>query len=510
MVADAQRAEQGEHQGSFLTDLDKMDADRFRGSFSGDEKDVFFINDGGGFFDAHALLGFDDVLDGRAVVPIDVNGDGRLDLAHRSLDGIRLYLNRIQNTNRHIELELKAKSLSLAEGAEVVIKAKDRRLLRRVSIDGSFHAQLPLRAHFGVDADIDAVDVEVRWSNGKRAEFKALATQRRHIIRYGRKGTVVKPIARWPLESLPVTAATATGADMVLDPNGQRVPLARNGRVTLVQLWAPWCEPCRAEFPHLNRLARDQADRVAVIGLGVEPDATADYRAFWETNAMAYPLRMATPELLKKLFPEGRLKLPTTLLFDATGQLVRRFSGLLTQAELKALLKPFDGVGTKAEDFVWQAELAQQNEDTLAVYQALREAVKVAGESPALVIRAAYAADQAGQTKQALDWAHRAVVLGPKNAETWRALVRLTTKYRGVKAVAGTLSKAPDTVAIMILKSEVYEAVGQPAQALTFAQRALAAQPQSKEAQKRFRWLTDPDARKLDLRDIPPLPLNKK
>ena len=97
---------------------------------------------------------------------------------------------------------------------------------------------------------------------------------------------------------------------------------------------------------------------------------------------------------------------------------------------MKALLKPFDGVGTKAEDFVWQAELAQQNE-YLAVYQALREAVKVAGESPALVIRAAYAADQAGETKQALAWVQRAVVLGPKNAETWRALVRLTTKYRG-------------------------------------------------------------------------------
>ena len=79
-----------------------------------------------------------------------------------------------------------------------------------------------------------------------------------------------------------------------------------------------------------------------------------------------------------------------------------------------------------------------------------------------------------------------------------------------MKAVAETLSKAPDTVAIMILKSEVYEAVGEPAKALVFAKRALAAQPQSKEAQKRFRWLTDPDARKLDLRDIPPLPLNKK
>ena len=216
MVADAQRADQGEHQGSFLTDLDKMDAARFRGSFSGDEKDVFFINDGGRFFDAHALLGFNDVLDGRAVVPIDVNGDGRLDLAYRSLDGIRLYLNRIQNDHRHIELELKAKPLSLAEGAEVIIKSNGRRLLRRVSIDGSFHAQLPLRAHFGVGGDIDAVDVEVRWSNGRRAEFKALATQRRHIVRYGRKGTVAKPVARWPSETLPVAAGETTGADTVL------------------------------------------------------------------------------------------------------------------------------------------------------------------------------------------------------------------------------------------------------------------------------------------------------
>ena len=68
---------------------------------------------------------------------------------------------------------------------------------------------------------------------------------------------------------------------MVLD-TGQPVRLAHKGRVTLVQLWAPWCEPCRAEFPHLNRLAQDQAGRVAVIGLGVEPDATADYLAFYQ------------------------------------------------------------------------------------------------------------------------------------------------------------------------------------------------------------------------------------
>jgi thiol-disulfide isomerase/thioredoxin len=46
------------------------------------------------------------------------------------------------------------------------------------------------------------------------------------------------------------------------------------GKFLLIDFWATWCPPCRATIPELNAFARKFADRLVVIGVSDEPEAT--------------------------------------------------------------------------------------------------------------------------------------------------------------------------------------------------------------------------------------------
>jgi cytochrome c biogenesis protein CcmG/thiol:disulfide interchange protein DsbE len=70
-----------------------------------------------------------------------------------------------------------------------------------------------------------------------------------------------------PLEGLAHEGAPVPGLD----------PASFMGRVTLVNVWASWCVPCRDEHPFLTRLAADK--RLAVVGINYK-DATENARRF--------------------------------------------------------------------------------------------------------------------------------------------------------------------------------------------------------------------------------------
>ncbi|GGE13931.1 sodium:dicarboxylate symporter [Aureimonas endophytica] len=108
------------------------------------------------------------------------------------------------------------------------------------------------------------------------------------------------------------------------DENGQPKRLADfSGKSLLVNLWATWCVPCRAEMPALDALERQKGGAdFAVLPVNVDlGDGEKPKRFYAETNLSALPLlRDETMAVFTDLKAKGiTIGLPVSLLVDAKG-----------------------------------------------------------------------------------------------------------------------------------------------------------------------------------------------
>ena len=115
----------------------------------------------------------------------------------------------------------------------------------------------------------------------------------------------------------------------VTDLDGKTVSFADlRGKVVLVNFWATWCPPCRAEIPDLVALQEKYRDKLVVLGISEDEDATPQaVKAFGVERKVNYPIVMKTPELAK-IF-KGVSALPTTFVIDPEGKIRQRHVGML-------------------------------------------------------------------------------------------------------------------------------------------------------------------------------------
>ena len=112
--------------------------------------------------------------------------------------------------------------------------------------------------------------------------------------------------------------------------------VGQQGTPVVVNVWASWCAPCRAEMPLLDRAADEYAGRVTFIGVASKdsPSAAAD---FLDEIGVDYPsLFDASGDVRGELGLRG---FPTTYLFDRDGQLREAVVGGITEQRLAAQLE---------------------------------------------------------------------------------------------------------------------------------------------------------------------------
>jgi cytochrome c biogenesis protein CcmG/thiol:disulfide interchange protein DsbE len=94
---------------------------------------------------------------------------------------------------------------------------------------------------------------------------------------------------------------------------------ALRGYPVVVNQWASWCGPCRAEFPHFQKLARSLGKRVAFLGVD-SMDNNGDAAAFLKRYPVSYPSFIDGDGKVAQVF-NGVGPLPKTVFYDAGGKL---------------------------------------------------------------------------------------------------------------------------------------------------------------------------------------------
>ena len=112
------------------------------------------------------------------------------------------------------------------------------------------------------------------------------------------------------------------------------------GRVVLLNFWATWCIPCRAEIPEFNEMQRDlEARGLSVVGASVSPVDTANaIRSFQSDVKQNYTVLRGAEEIGAK-FGNGP-GLPVTYLIDRAGRIRQKFIGQTSRQNFEAALKP--------------------------------------------------------------------------------------------------------------------------------------------------------------------------
>jgi thiol-disulfide isomerase/thioredoxin len=112
------------------------------------------------------------------------------------------------------------------------------------------------------------------------------------------------------------------------DAEGTRHTVAElRGKVVLVDVWATWCPPCRKSLPEVAELQKAGGERYVVLPISVDRGGWGDVRPFLDQNPQL-GLKAYLPDGAKALDAFGEIRgIPTTIVIDREGKLVKRWSG---------------------------------------------------------------------------------------------------------------------------------------------------------------------------------------
>lgn len=108
------------------------------------------------------------------------------------------------------------------------------------------------------------------------------------------------------------------------------------GQVVILNVWASWCAPCRAEAPALASLSQ-MYPSVSFVGL-LTRDNFSTARAFVKTFHITYPTLVDESILIKFRNSLVANAIPSTLVIDQDGKVAARISGQITVASLTDLI----------------------------------------------------------------------------------------------------------------------------------------------------------------------------
>jgi thiol-disulfide isomerase/thioredoxin len=126
----------------------------------------------------------------------------------------------------------------------------------------------------------------------------------------------------------------------VEDLNGKSLSAADlRGKVVVLDFWATWCGPCRAEIPGYVQLQKKYQDRgLVIVGLSVDQAGPGVVKKFVSAQKVDYRVAMANDDLVSAFGPIEAI--PTTFIIDQEGRIRFKKVGSMETEEFEKLLLP--------------------------------------------------------------------------------------------------------------------------------------------------------------------------
>jgi len=124
----------------------------------------------------------------------------------------------------------------------------------------------------------------------------------------------------------PTAPGNAAPEFTVTDIDGKKLALSDyKGKVVLLDFWATWCTPCRAEIPHFVEMQQKYGPQgFQVIGISMDDDAKP-VKEFYRQFNMNYPVAVGDDKLAQSF--GGVLGLPVNFIIDREGRIHAKYLG---------------------------------------------------------------------------------------------------------------------------------------------------------------------------------------
>ena len=342
----------------------------YRESFSGHERNHLFLNDPDAkgaprFVDISGISGLDSPKDARSAVLWDYDRDGWLDVAVINTNAplLQMWRNTLGDLGQkgnmiavrfvgsnHEAKPNKARTARDGFGARVVLKLKDKEILREHHCGEGLSAQNSNTVMIGIGAEQSVPSLGVSWPAGGRAELadvpagslvtlyedpsqsptgEAFVISDYHTVRPGS-----------PSKPAPLDASNSLTLGSDRDPK-------LGSKLRVYTSMGADCESCVRELPYLASMqAAFTAEQVSFFGLPMDPKDSrealeqfiSNYEPPYRLLSDLTPAERAHAEALIKA-SSAPLGLGNTIITDAQGRVLKIRYGPSSISELRSLMK---------------------------------------------------------------------------------------------------------------------------------------------------------------------------
>jgi len=136
--------------------------------------------------------------------------------------------------------------------------------------------------------------------------------------------------------------------DFILpDVNGKPLRLSTlRGRIVVIEFWAMFCGPCRAELPVIEKIHREYRNsNLTILAINADNESPAKVRSFLRKNNYTFPVLLdPTEDAYRKCGSRGK---HVVLVLDGEGRIAKQFAELPGRSKLISALKQ---VGVKKDE----------------------------------------------------------------------------------------------------------------------------------------------------------------